>query len=91
MDTILNLTIVQFLVKKKGDMLLLQASLILKKGRHACTGRVSLLLNYKKDCQQKILHGMLPMHTPMPILDTCSVQHERLRVEHKLFLIFKAF
>jgi hypothetical protein len=55
----------QFLMKKKGDMLLLCPSLIIRKGRSSCVtsrisvkgsrviwGHVSLLFNYiKKDCQ----------------------------------------
>jgi hypothetical protein len=41
--TILNLAIVQFLVKKKGDMRYMGASPISVKGRHALWGRVSNL------------------------------------------------
>jgi hypothetical protein len=92
MDTILNLIIVQFLVKKKGDMLLLHVSHISGKGRHTICGRISILLScIKKDCQQKILHGKLLAPHTRACLDTCSVWRRRGHVEHKLFLIFKAF
>jgi hypothetical protein len=43
-DTILNLTIVQFLGKKKEDVLLLHVFLILRKGRHACSMHISFLM-----------------------------------------------
>jgi hypothetical protein len=44
MDTILNLSIGQFLMKKNGDTLLLRVSLILRKRRHTCSTRVSFPL-----------------------------------------------
>jgi hypothetical protein len=74
MDTILNLVIVQFLMKKKGDARYSGASPISIKGRCALWGRVSYLNkgrhtlwecisllpnSIKKDCQQNILYGML--------------------------------
>jgi hypothetical protein len=43
-DTILNLTIVQFLGKKKKDVLLLHVFFILRKGRHACSMHISFLM-----------------------------------------------
>jgi hypothetical protein len=82
MDSILNL------VKKEGDMLLLCASLILRKRTHSCSmrvtylrkgrrairGRVFILLNCtKKDYQQNILHWMLSAPHACARLDTCSV------------------
>jgi hypothetical protein len=47
MDTILNLEIVQFLVKKKEDTLLLRSSAISGKGRCAIWARVSYLKKRK--------------------------------------------
>jgi hypothetical protein len=68
MDTILNLIIVQFLVKKKGDMLLLHVSHISGKGRHTICGRISILLScIKKDCQQKFSTGSFLHRTPVPV------------------------
>jgi hypothetical protein len=43
MDSILNLSIVHFLMKKKGDTLQIRASRTLRKGRHARSMRVSHL------------------------------------------------
>jgi hypothetical protein len=72
MDTILNLAIVQFLVKEKRDMLLLHTSLILRKWRHACSMRVSYLRKremhtLKRTANRKFSTGRFLHRTPVPV------------------------
>jgi hypothetical protein len=83
MDTILNLAIAQFLMKKKGDRCLVCASCIVGKGRHTnetrvshlskgrCTlwRRISLLLNMsKKNTHRLFFTGFsLRQHTACPL------------------------
>jgi hypothetical protein len=92
MGTILNLTIVQFLMKKKGDKLLLHVSPILGKGRHDCRTCVSYLS--KREMRDMGAHlpfaylhkKWLPIEnstrdahrgTHLFYLDTCSVYSGR--------------
>jgi hypothetical protein len=59
MDTIVNLAIAQFLMKKKGDALPLRASRVLLNGDACCGGASPLYFICKKEYIQIILHRIL--------------------------------